>query len=68
MILCCILQVFCTTLDELAVVDNVFSGANCTLYIQISLAGKRVEIMEIVYVMCYNEKNSFLGKEGAGLT
>lgn len=66
MILCCILQVFCTTLDELAVVDNVFSGANCTLYIQISLAGKRVEIMEIVYVMCYNEKNSFLGKERRG--
>lgn len=38
-----------------------------TLYIQISLAGKRVEIMEIVYVICYNEKNSFLGKEGSGV-
>lgn len=68
MILCCILQVFCTNEDEPTIVDNVFSGANSTLYIQISLAGKRVEIMENVYVMCYNEKNSFLRKEGRGVT
>lgn len=68
MILCCILQVFCTNEDEPTIVDNVFSGANSTLYTQISLAGKRVEIMENVYVMCYNEKNSFLRKEGRGVT